>query len=145
MYSARAVLKQIFTWWNGSTLGASFDIRRRAAPIGKDDQGNTYFEERKVVGGRRRRFVFYSGLAEASRVPPDWFGWLHHILDEPPTVAPLPRKAWEREHRPNLTGTRLAYRPPGSLAHAGEVRAMDGYEAWDPNVGAGGDHAATNG
>lgn len=138
------MLKQIFTWWNGSTLGASFDIRRRATPIGKDDQGNAYFEERKVVGGRRRRYVLYNGLAEASRIPPDWFGWLHHILLEPPTVAPLPRKAWEREHRPNLTGTHLAYRPAGSLANAGEARPMDGYESWDPNATLGTHDAPAN-
>jgi len=137
------VLKKIFTWWNGSTLGASFDIHRRAALVGKDDQGNAYFEERKVTGGRRRRYVIYDGLAEASRVPPEWFGWLHHILEEPPTVAPLPRKAWEREHRPNLTGTPYAYRPPGSLARAGEAPAMDGYEAWTPGAATGAGDAPT--
>lgn len=138
------VIDRIFSWWNGVTLGASFDIHRRAGVIGKDDQGNTYLEERKASGGRRRRFVIYNGLADASRVPAEWFGWLHHIIDEPPTIAPLPRKAWEREHKANLTGTPAAYRPPGSLARATEAPAMDGYESWDPSATTGTSHAPAN-
>lgn len=137
------MLTRIFTWWNGSTIGAAFDIRRRASLVGRDDQGNSYFEERRgKPGDRKRRYVIYEGLAEASRVPPEWFGWLHHLVEEPPTVAPLPRKAWEREHRPNLTGTPFAYQPPGSLARGRDAAPMDGYEAWNPGGGA---DAATGG
>jgi NADH:ubiquinone oxidoreductase subunit len=37
-------------------------------------------------------------------VPAEWWGWLHHT-----TVQPLPedapRHAWQKEHRPNMTGT----------------------------------------
>ena len=39
------MLKSIFTWWNGATIGARFDIGRRAAYVGKDDTGNKYYEE----------------------------------------------------------------------------------------------------
>ena len=63
------MLKRIFTWWNGATLGALFDIHRRAVLVGKDEFGNRYFEEKKPsLEGRKRRYVIYSGLAEASRV-----------------------------------------------------------------------------
>jgi NADH:ubiquinone oxidoreductase subunit len=122
-------LKQVFTWWNGATLGASFDIKRRGVRVGEDDQGNVYFEERKPsLDGRKRR-----GYAEPSKVPPDWHGWLHHVLDEPPTQAPLKRRAWEKDHQPNLTGTAQAYRPPGSLAAGGErAKATGDYQAWTP-------------
>ncbi len=131
----RNVLTRIFTWWNGATIGALFDIGRRARLIGDDEQGNRYFEERRPsLEGRKRRYVVYDGLAEASRVPPDWHGWLHHTLDEPPTAAPLPRRRWEQPHRPNLTGTAYAYRPPGSLARSGERAPATGdYEAWTPD------------
>jgi NADH:ubiquinone oxidoreductase subunit len=127
-------LKRFFTWWNGSTLGASFDIHRRSAFVGQDDQGNRYFEEqRPSLDGRKRRYVIYAGLAEPSKVPPDWHGWLHYSFDEPPTVAPLPRKAWEQPHLPNLTGTPGAYRPKGSLARGGErAKAAADYQAWTP-------------
>jgi NADH:ubiquinone oxidoreductase subunit len=130
------MLKSIFTWWNGATLGARFDIGRRAVRVGSDEQGNTYFEEKRPsIEGRKRRYVIYNGVAEASRVPPDWFGWLHHTFDKPPTEAPLPRKVWEKPHTPNLTGTPDAYRPKGSLAVGGARQRSSGdYEAWTPDA-----------
>jgi NADH:ubiquinone oxidoreductase subunit len=128
------ILSAVFTWWNGATLGARWDIWRRGRPVGEDEQGNRYFEERRPSQERRRRrYVVYAGLAEASRVPPDWHGWLHHTVAEPPTVVPLKRQPWELPHRPNLTGTVHAYRPPGSIARGGERAAATGdYEPWTP-------------
>ena len=128
------MLKSIFTWWNGATIGARFDIGRRARPVGQDDQGNKYFEERKPsLEGRKRRYVIYNGYAEPSKVPAEWHGWLHHTFDKPPTEAPLPTKSWEKPHKPNLTGTLGAYRPPGSLSEGGERAKSSGdYEAWKP-------------
>ncbi|MDX2273855.1 MAG: NADH:ubiquinone oxidoreductase subunit NDUFA12 [Hyphomonadaceae bacterium] len=129
------MLKRIFTWWNGATLGALFDIGRRAILVGEDEQGNKFFEEKRPsIEGRKRRYVIYNGLAEASRVSPDWHGWMHHTLEDPPTVAPLPRKAWELPHLPNQTGTVRAYRPKGSLARGGvRAKATSDYEAWTPD------------
>lgn len=129
------MLARLFTWWNGATIGALFDIRRRGVFVGEDEQGNRYFEERKPsLDGRKRRYVLYSGLAEASRVPPDWHGWLHHTFSEPPTLAPLARKPWEKPHLPNLTGSVHAYRPPGSLARGGDrAPAAGDYEPWTPS------------
>jgi NADH:ubiquinone oxidoreductase subunit len=128
------MLKRIFTWWNGATLGALWDIKRRGVFVGQDAQGNRYFEERKAsLEGRKRRWVVYDGLAEASRVDADWHGWMHHTLDAPPTTQPLHKQAWELPHRPNLTGTVGAYRPKGSLARGGErAPATADYEAWSP-------------
>lgn len=127
------MFKRFFIWWSGATLGAFYDIGRRAREVGTDEQGNKYYEERKPSrDGRPRRYVIYNGIAEASRVPPDWHGWLHYTVESPPTVAPLKRQPWEQPHRPNLTGTVLAYRPPGSLARTGKAERMDEYEAWRP-------------
>lgn len=127
------MFKRIFIWWNGATLGAFFDIGRRANEVGSDEQGNRYYEERKASrDGKPRRYVIYNGIAEASRVPPDWHGWMHYTMDEPPTVAPFKRQTWELDHRPNLTGTVMAYRPPGSLGRTGKAEPMDEYEAWRP-------------
>jgi len=74
---------KLFTWWKGSTLGALFDIKRRASFVGEDDYGNRYFEDRRTSLGDRnyhRRYVIYNGLAEPSKVPADWHGWLHHTV-----------------------------------------------------------------
>ena len=128
------MLKSIFTWWNGATLGARMDIGRRGALVGEDEQGNRYFEERKAsLEGRKRRYVVYNGLAEASRVPPDWHAWMHHTIDAPPTVTPLKRQSWEKAHQPNMTGTVKANRPKGSLARGGvRQKSTSDYEAWTP-------------
>lgn len=132
-----AVLRAIFTWWTGATIGASMQIHKGSELVGEDDFGNRYFETRKErlrYDGRARRFVIYKGYADASKVPPDWHGWLHHTFRDPPTAKPSPRRAWEKEHQPNLTGTIWAWRPRGSIARSGErSRATGDYEAWKPD------------
>ena len=47
---------------------------------------------------------YYSveGEVEASRVPPDWHGWLHHTYAEPPTRAPTRSGRWTTP-RPHST------------------------------------------
>lgn len=132
-----SVLKTIFTWWNGATPGVLFTISRRGRFVGQDELGNRYYEARddrdSYDRGRKRRWVIYKGYADASKVPPDWHGWLRYTYDEPPTEAPLRRQAWEKDHLPNLTGTIYARRPQGALARGGErQRAAGDYEAWSP-------------
>lgn len=122
-------LSQIFTWWNGQTLGTRFYTARKGELVGEDEQGNKYYRSRDG----KRRWVIYSGVCEASAVSPDWHGWLHHTFDQPPEGGHLPRKAWEKDHKPNLTGTGEAYHPPGSvLTAATRPRAGGDYEAWQP-------------
>ncbi|MDX5360091.1 MAG: NADH:ubiquinone oxidoreductase subunit NDUFA12 [Alphaproteobacteria bacterium] len=123
------LLKQIFTWWNGQTIGTALYTWRKGVRVGEDGAGNVYYRSRQGD----RRWVIYNGEAEASRVPPDWHAWLHHTVKEPPTVAPLPSKPWEKPHMPNPTGSEAAYFPPGSLARGGNLaRPAPDYEAWQP-------------
>ena len=37
-----SLLSQIFTWWNGQTIGTRFYTSRRGELVGEDDQGNRY-------------------------------------------------------------------------------------------------------
>lgn len=115
------------TWWNGQTLNTQLYTWRRGQKVGEDAEGNTYFQTRDG----KRRWVIYHGEAEASRVPPDWHGWLHHTYDAPPTEVPLKHKPWEKPHQENLTGTPLAYAPPGSIRRGDPVARRD-YDAWTP-------------
>ena len=131
------IFARTFSWWSSATWGLSFSMwKAKARFVGEDQQGNKYYEEGgegSFSGGGKRRWVVYHGVAEGSRVPPDWHGWLHHMWDEPPTVAPLPLKKFERQHLPNMSGTPLAYRPKGSLARVDGAREVDqDYEAWSP-------------
>ena len=101
--------------------------------VGKDSFGNTYYEENGTKAGPKRRWVIYNGTAEASRVPAEWHGWMHHTFEQPPTEKPFEIKSWEKEHVPNLTGTSHAYHPPGSLHGDGDLPRVTGdYEAWQP-------------
>jgi NADH:ubiquinone oxidoreductase subunit len=124
------LLKSIFTWWDGPTIGTSIFSRRHGGKVGEDALGNVYFQAKKGS----RRWVIYNGSNDASRVPPEWFSWLHNTIDAVPDEAlPAPR-AWEKPAVANLTGTNEAYRPAGSLEKGGRRAAATGdYEAWSPN------------
>jgi NADH:ubiquinone oxidoreductase 17.2 kD subunit len=129
------VLSRIFGWWDGATIGTLFTIGKRGQYIGTDEFGNRYYQSRDNVSydGRKRRWVVYDGYADASKVPPDWHGWLHYTYDEPPSLEPLRRQKWEAPYVPNLTGTPMAWAPPGSLAAGGQRPPATGdYEAWKP-------------
>ena len=114
------------TWWNSQTLGTQFHTWRKGQKVGEDEQGNIYYASKDD-----RRWVIFNGEAEASRVSPDWHGWLHHTWNETPTEAPLAKKAWEKPHQENLTGTAAAYAPGGSMRQAKPADRSD-YEAWAP-------------
>lgn len=126
------ILGSIFTWWNGATIGTSLGLRGKSR-VGEDALGNLYYEGGQDVHGRPRRWVIYAGANDASRVPPEWFGWLHHQIDDVPDRALPPVRTWEKPAVPNLTGTRQAYRPAGALEAGGRRAAATGdYEAWTP-------------
>ena len=120
-------LNRLVTWWNGSTVGTQLYTWRKGQKVGEDAQGNSYYQTRDG----KRRWVMFNGEAEASRVSPDWHGWLHYTYDEAPTARPLAHKPWEQPHQPNLTGTVAAYAPSGSLRQAQPAERRD-YEAWSP-------------
>ena len=127
------VLGSIFTWWNGATIGTRLALRGRSR-IGEDGMGNVYFEGGPDVNGVPRRWVIYAGANDASRVPPDWFSWLHHQVEDAPDRALPPARAWEKPAVANMTGSALAYRPPGALEKGGRRAAATGdYEAWTPD------------
>ena len=122
-----STLLRAVTWWNGQTLNTQLFTWRRGVKVGEDDAGNMFYETKDRV----KRWVIFNGEAEASRVSPDWHGWLHHTWDEPPTQTPLAHKTWEKPHQANLTGTAMAHAPAGSLRNATPQSTSD-YEAWVP-------------
>lgn len=120
-------LKRTLTWWNSQTLGTQFWTWRKGTRVGEDALGNVYYHQ----PGTTRRWVIYNGEAEASRVPPEWHGWLHHTWDRLPSEMALHGKSWQIPPQENLTGTDAAYAPPGSIRNAAPVVRRD-YEAWQP-------------
>lgn len=128
---------QVFTWWNGQTLGTRFYTWRFGQPVGEDEFGNRYYRARGHVidpsVGAERRWVVYNGEADLSKVPPGWRGWLAHTYALPPTEETYQAHPWQKPHVPNMTGTPEAYRPRGSTLSSGERPAATGdYVPWTP-------------
>jgi NADH:ubiquinone oxidoreductase subunit len=124
------LLGKIFTWWDGATIGTTLYSWRKGERVGEDASGNRYFRSRDGA----RRWVIYAGSNDASRVPPEWHGWLHGTHDALPTEAlPAPRD-WQQPALPNVTGTAAAYRPAGALERAStRARSSGDYQAWTPD------------
>ncbi|MEM7618301.1 MAG: NADH:ubiquinone oxidoreductase subunit NDUFA12 [Pseudomonadota bacterium] len=107
----------------------------RAKPVGVDVYGNKYYKASPRKGYKReRRWVAYNGAPEASMIPPEWHGWMHHQTDEiPSNENDSFRRKWQEAPQANLTGTNEAYRPPGHILKGGERPKTTGdYEAWTP-------------
>ena len=107
--------------------------------VGTDAEGNRYYKERRakpMIGSmlRERRWVIYKNEKEASRVPPEWQGWMNHTLTTPPSGSELKKYDWQKDHQRNLTGTPEAYVPQGDMRSKEERASTTGdYEAWSPN------------
>lgn len=129
LFSLLGALSPVHIWW--VTWASS------AKRIGRDAGGNTYYEAKPRKGYKRaRRWVIYKGEAEASKVPPEWHGWLHHQTNVVPADdAASFRRSWQKPHQANPTGTAEAYHPPGHVLEGGKRdKATGDYEAWTPPV-----------
>jgi NADH:ubiquinone oxidoreductase subunit len=111
----------IYTWLHGELVGT-------------DEFDNRYYKYKgDRLHGRERRWCLYHGRSDASKVPPEWHAWLHHTVDEPLTEIATQAQAWQKDHLPNMTGTKDAYFPQGHPYRGGKRVAADGdYEAWSP-------------
>jgi NADH:ubiquinone oxidoreductase subunit len=108
-----------------------------ARRVGVDTLGNRYYQAKRRRGyNHDRRWVIYKGAPEASKVPPEWHGWLHHQSDSVPDNATQSfRRPWQMPAQQNMTGTNAAYRPPGHILAGGHRDEATGdYEAWNPDV-----------
>ena len=98
--------KEIFTWWNGQTLGTRLQTIFFGKLVGKDDSGNKYYQNKKG-----KRWVIYNGEVEASKIPNEWYSWMHHTNNKIENLHDLKKHKWQKNHLPNQTGTSNAYHP----------------------------------
>ncbi|PZP85247.1 MAG: NADH:ubiquinone oxidoreductase subunit NDUFA12 [Azospirillum brasilense] len=116
-----------------ATIGTRLFTLVYGRKVGQDEFGNRYFEQRRAAKGEKaRRWVIYNGMAEPSKVPAHWHGWLHYTLDAPIPEAAR-RYSWQKEHVPNLTGTQGRYLPAGHIEKsATRAKATADYQPWTP-------------
>lgn len=109
-----------------------FKLTARGKKIGVDMMGNKYYEAAPRKGySRPRRWVMYKEEPEASYVPPEWHGWLHHQTDVIPDAdknAPSYRQPWQKPHQPNMTGTNTDH----AQSDDERKKATGDYEPWTP-------------
>ena len=115
-----------------STVQILFFTLRKGKKVGMDEFGNTYYKCKPRKGTKReRRWVLYKGKAEASAIPPEWHGWMHHQTDDLPEERQ--KQSWQKPHESNKTGTEEAYLPPGHVLKGGKRPSATGdYQAWKP-------------
>ena len=121
--------RMFFTWWHSQTFGTAFFTWWRGQCVGEDEQGNKYYLDKKnqSINGKARRWVVFAGDVEASRIPPQWHGWLHYTVDEIPDSERKPHK-WEKSHQSNQTGLKTKHKFSRTAPQKGEA----GYHAWKP-------------
>jgi len=99
-------LKKTFTWWNQDTIGTKLKTLFFGKFVGKDHLGNKYYESKKG-----NRWVIYAEEIDASKIPVEWYSWMHFTPNKIEKKHDLEKYEWQKPHQSNLTGTESAYYP----------------------------------
>ena len=99
-------LKKIFIWWNQDTFGTRIKTVLFGKLVGEDAFGNKYYENSKG-----KRWIIYSGEIDASKIPVEWYSWMHFTQNKIEKKHELKKYDWQKPHKPNLTGTKESYYP----------------------------------
>ncbi|CAL4932520.1 unnamed protein product [Urochloa decumbens] len=107
-----------------------------ATLVGVDKFGNKYYEKLHDTQYGRHRWVEYAekGRYNASQVPPEWHGWLHHITDNTGDQLLAQKTArYLVEHKQNYSGEgeELIYHSKGHALNPGQ-RDWTRYQPWEP-------------
>ena len=100
------MIKQIFTWWNSQTLGTFLYTTFFGKFVGSDEFGNKYYQNKKG-----KRWVIYKNEVEATKIPNEWYSWMHYTKNKIENEHNLKKFDWQKTHTPNQTGTEKAYHP----------------------------------
>ena len=104
-----------------------------AVKVGSDHFGHQYYEAKYAADylNRKKRFVVYNGAAEPTKIPPRWHAWLHRLIDTIPSDKQK-NFAWQKIHKPNLTGTNLA--TIHNKNNIVDLYTFKNYNIWQPKI-----------
>ena len=100
------LFKKIFIWWNQDTFGTRLKTIFFGKLVGNDDLGNKYYESKNG-----KRWVIYANTVDASKIPVEWYSWIHFTPNKIEKDHNLKKYDWQKEHLPNQTGSDNAYHP----------------------------------
>ena len=100
------LFKKIFIWWNQETLGTKLKTIFSGKLVGVDSTGNKYYQNKTG-----KRWVIYSGEIDASKIPGEWYSWMHFTNNRIENNHDLKKYNWQKPHQSNQTGTENAYHP----------------------------------
>ena len=128
--SLKRLLKYLFTWWNGSTVGTNLFTFLKGIKVGEDYLGNSYYESKD----QEKRWCIYFDQSEASRISPEWNSWLRFISNTVPDSNNNSYE-WQKFFKGNASGLDSAYKP--SIIREGRLNEdledyQSDYKAWKP-------------
>ena len=88
--------KQIFTWWNHQTLGTRIYTALFGKYKGIDYFGNKYYQNKSG-----KRWVIYNGEVDATKIPNEWYSWIHHLKNKIEHNQEIKKFNWQKKNIPN--------------------------------------------
>ena len=100
------LFKKIFIWWNQETLGTKLKTILTGKFVGRDSFGNRYYKNKAG-----KRWVIYNDEIDASKIPSEWYSWMHFTNNKIENNHDLKKYDWQKPHQSNQTGTENAHHP----------------------------------
>jgi len=98
--------KQIFVWWNQQTLGTRIQTILFGKFVGKDSFGNKYYQNKSD-----KRWVIYKGEIDATKIPEEWYSWMHYTKNKIENLHQLKRYDWQKTEHSNVKDGSCDYLP----------------------------------
>ena len=85
------LLKKIFTWGNQDTFGTRLKTIFFGTQVGNDELGNKYYESKNG-----KRWIIYADTIDASKIPVEWYSWIHFTPNRIEKVHELKKYQWQK-------------------------------------------------
>jgi len=113
----KSMVDQHGGWWKAMIVFKRTDDLKAGKLVGEDQFGNKYYENNYYFKAADRWVIYnekYTYDYDGSMIPAEWFGWMHHKVDLPPTLKKPIHYDWMQPHTGagyNQSGTKEAYVP----------------------------------